>query len=144
MTRFTATITAAAAMLLGTALFAATSQRLPDPPPLALKSTFGGDLFQFYCGTCHGPDGRGRAAPSEHHLPPPDLTTLARRNGGIYPRDRVRTTITFGAGNTIASAHGTRDMPVWGAILRGLDPSDTSVEIRIENLVQHIESLQER
>jgi hypothetical protein len=34
-------------------------------------------------------------------------------------------------------------MPVWGAIFRGLDPSDTMVEVRIGNLVQYLESIQE-
>ena len=34
-------------------------------------------------------------------------------------------------------------MPVWGAIFRGLDPNDTRTEIRIENLVEYLQSLQE-
>jgi hypothetical protein len=34
-------------------------------------------------------------------------------------------------------------MPVWGTVFRGLEPSADMVEIRIENLVQYLASLQE-
>jgi hypothetical protein len=40
----------------------------------------------------------------------PDLTTLAKRNGGVFPINRVFDTIE---GEGIAS-HGSRDMPIWG------------------------------
>ena len=40
-------------------------------------------------------------------------------------------------------AHGQTDMPVWGAVFRGLDPNDTLTGIRIENLVTYLASLQE-
>ena len=46
----------------------------------------------------------------------PDLTTLARRNGGAFPRDRVRGFIE-GTGRPLA-AHGTTEMPVWGPMFR--------------------------
>ncbi len=39
-----------------------------------------------------------------------DLTTLQKRNGGIFPMARVYETIE-GVG---VAEHGTRDMPVWG------------------------------
>ena len=39
----------------------------------------------------------------------PDLTTLAQRNGGVFPVNRTYDNIE-GAGK----GHGTRDMPVWG------------------------------
>jgi hypothetical protein len=68
---------------------------------------------------------------------------LSKNHGGVYPRDRVRATILYGENAPAARAHGTADMPVWGTIFRGLEPSDTMVEIRIENLVQYIASIQE-
>jgi hypothetical protein len=40
---------------------------------------------------------------------PPDLTTLTRRNGGVFPISSVDAVIE-GAGQS----HGTRDMPIWG------------------------------
>ena len=62
------------------------------------------------CAVCHGADGKGTGPyAQELKSPLPDLTTMAKRNGGIFP---VRKTfeIIEGAGK----GHGTRDMPVWG------------------------------
>jgi mono/diheme cytochrome c family protein len=111
--------------------------------PLILKSTYGADLYQFYCGSCHGATARGGTARSARHPPAPDLTVLARQNNGVFPRERVRATITFGTGSGEIGAHGTADMPVWGTIFRGLDSNDQMTAIRIENLVQYLASLQE-
>ena len=110
-------------------------------PPLALESLGGRESFQFYCAPCHGADGRG-AGPTAAALKtrPADLTTLARRNDGAYPRERVHDFVT-GAGRPLA-AHGSRDMPVWGPIFRGLDPSDARVAVRVDNIVGYVESLQ--
>jgi mono/diheme cytochrome c family protein len=117
----------------------------PRPPTTSLvtKSTSGGDLYQFYCSSCHGSTGRGGSLRTDT-APPPDLTALTRANGGVFPRDRVRSTITFGTGGNQIRAHGTAEMPVWGTIFRGLEPSDGMIEIRIENLVNFIETLQDR
>jgi mono/diheme cytochrome c family protein len=135
-----------AALLTSTAWVVAVAgaAQIQRPPttPLVIKSTYGADLYQFYCSSCHGSTGRGVSARSG--TPPPDLTGLARANGGVFPRDRVRSTITFGKGATEIGAHGKAEMPVWGTIFRGLDPSDTMTEIRIENLVNFIETLQAR
>jgi mono/diheme cytochrome c family protein len=111
-------------------------------PPLLLKSTYGADLYQFYCSGCHGATGLGAPAYGSQHQPAPDLTVLARRNKGVFPRDRVRATITFGGEAGKIHAHGTAEMPVWGAIFRGLGGDDQLAEIRIENLVRHLASLQ--
>ena len=101
----------------------------------------GRESFQFYCAPCHGADGRG-AGPTAAALKtrPADLTTLARRNDGAYPRERVLDFVT-GAGRPLA-AHGSSDMPVWGPIFRGLDPSDARVDRRVDNIVEYVESLQ--
>ena len=122
---------------------AAQSPRSPTTS-LAMKSTYGADLYQFYCSSCHGPTGRGGSPPADTVPPPPDLTGLARANGGVFPRDRVRSTITFGKGGGEIRAHGTVDMPVWGTIFHGLEPSDGMTETRIENLVNFVETLQDR
>lgn len=66
--------------------------------------------FDSKCAVCHGLDGKGTGPyAQELKSPLPDLTTMAKRNGGIFP---VRKTfeIIEGAGK----GHGTRDMPVWG------------------------------
>src|SRR5215468_7434075 len=63
------------------------------------------------CAACHGTDARGDGpvAPTLR-VPPPDLTTLAARHGGRFPRAWV---IDVVAGEREIPAHGTRDMPVW-------------------------------
>ena len=115
-----------------------------SPPPLVPTSTYGADLYQFYCAGCHGATARGGPVRSLQHRPAPDLTSLARRNNGAFPRERVRSTITFGrTGSVQDGAHGSADMPVWGAVFRSLDPSDALTAIRIENLVKYLESLQQ-
>jgi mono/diheme cytochrome c family protein len=129
-------------MTLGVLAAAGSEQAGRPEAPLIIKSTYGADLYQFYCSGCHGPTGRG-GSPRRHLQPaPPDLTLLSKANNGVFPRDRVRATITFGPEGKTIGAHGTADMPVWGAIFRGLDPSDALTEIRIENLVRFIETLQ--
>ena len=110
-------------------------------PALALESLTGRDSFDRYCASCHGTDGRG-AGPVAAALKtrPVDLTTLARRNGGTFPRQRVA---SFVEGTERPSlTHGSGDMPVWGRALRGLESSDARVKVRLANLVAYVESLQ--
>jgi len=108
--------------------------------PTLPKTTVGSELFRFYCSNCHGLDARGRPATSTMGTPSSNLTLLALKNGGIFPRDAVRGVIMHGGGK--GNANGTSDMPVWGAIFRAFEPNDTLVEVRIDNLVRYIESLQ--
>jgi mono/diheme cytochrome c family protein len=62
------------------------------------------------CAVCHGRDAKGGGPYAEQlKRALPDLTTMARRNGGVFPVNRTFETIE-GAGK----GHGTRDMPVWG------------------------------
>jgi mono/diheme cytochrome c family protein len=111
--------------------------------PLIIPSLAGQDLFSFYCATCHGSDARGNGpVAAALKTPPPDLTRLASRNGGSFPRGRVVQFIA-GGGTTLRGAHGSNEMPVWGPIFRALDPSDERlVLIRIDNIVQYLESIQ--
>ena len=110
-------------------------------PPLILDSILGRDSFRLYCAPCHGTTARGDGPVGVAlKVSPPDLTALARANGGAFPRDRVRAIIT-GAARPIA-AHGSPEMPVWGVVFRGLDSSEARVRLRIEGLVGHIETLQ--
>ena len=144
MTAMKPILTAIALVMLGGLVLAAAQDVHQSPsPPLVIKSTYGGDLYKFYCSNCHGITAHGSGAVSPLHVPAPDLTALARHNGGVFPRDRIRASITFGPGTPRRGAHGTADMPVWGTVFRGLDASDTMTAIRIENLVDYLASLQE-
>ena len=110
-------------------------------PPLALESLTGRDSFDRYCAACHGADGRGTGPVSAAlKTRPADLTTLAQRNGGSFPRERIASFVE-GTDRPL-SAHGPSDMPVWGSTFRGLDASEARVRIRLANLVAYVESLQ--
>jgi mono/diheme cytochrome c family protein len=66
--------------------------------------------FDNNCAACHGADGKGGGIYVEYlKRSPPDLSTMSRRNGGVFPISRAYEVIE-GAG----VGHGTRDMPVWG------------------------------
>jgi mono/diheme cytochrome c family protein len=114
----------------------------PAMPPLVIASMAGSDLYQAYCASCHGRQGKGDG-PTVPALKArlPDLTTLARRNGGIFPSARVAALVTHG--EALASpAHGSREMPVWGPIFRALDPNDTRATVRISSIVEFVASMQ--
>jgi mono/diheme cytochrome c family protein len=103
----------------------------------------GKEMFVSYCASCHGKDGKGNgpAATALKQLPA-DLTTLAKRNGGKYPSDKV-TTILRGQANLMA--HGDQEMPVWGPVFwRMSGGHEEQVQMRIANLNHYLESLQEK
>jgi mono/diheme cytochrome c family protein len=103
----------------------------------------GAALFRSYCASCHGADARG-AGPIANELRrlPPNLTTFAMRNGGVFPSERLRQIID---GRWISS-HGDREMPVWGdAFKRTRDGlTDEAVKARIEAITNYIAGIQER
>jgi mono/diheme cytochrome c family protein len=115
-----------------------------QPRQLLPSSVYGPDLFQFYCASCHGVDGRGGGpvVPALKHRVP-DLTMMASREGGVFPKRRV-TAIVTGDQAPAIPAHGSKEMPVWGPIFRALDSDTTRNAARIENLVAYLESLQVR
>jgi len=133
-----------AAALMMTSVVATTrvqSPRQQTPAPLILESIAGRDSFDFYCAPCHGKTGKGDGpVAAALKSRPVDLTALARQSGGAFPRDRVVATLT-GIGRPL-TAHGSTEMPVWGPIFRGLDPSDARVLRRIDNVVAYVETLQ--
>ena len=82
----------------------------------------GRTLFLRYCASCHGVegDGRGFVARALAH-PPSDLRHLGERNdvtlqGDVRERHDVlgERIARFIDGREMVTAHGTREMPVWG------------------------------
>lgn len=72
----------------------------------------GKELYERFCSACHGVGGRGDGpVAASLKVEVPDLTLIARRAGGSYPRDRIARIID---GRYIIAAHGSRTMPVWG------------------------------
>lgn len=109
-------------------------------------SVFNGkQSYKSFCANCHGVEGRGDGyLASSLGARPTDLTAIAKKNGGVYPADRVSATID---GRVEVKAHGRREMPVWGDAF--IWPEEESPERResvrkkIGELVEFLRSIQE-
>ncbi len=101
----------------------------------------GKEMFVSYCAPCHGKDAKGDGpAAAALKSPPADLTTLAKRNGGKYPSDKV-TSILRGQATLVP--HGDQEMPVWGPVFWKMSGGhEELVQERIANLNRYLESLQ--
>jgi mono/diheme cytochrome c family protein len=132
---------------LGMCAQTAPASAQPTPPtikhvaaPYTTPSS-GKEMFNAYCASCHGKDGKGDgpAAPALK-MPTTNLTTLAAKNGGTFPAAHVAAVIQ---GDAITPAHGSKDMPVWGPIFMSIGGhSRADVQLRIRNLTNYLESLQ--
>jgi mono/diheme cytochrome c family protein len=115
------------------------AQKIVQEPIRPVDGVSGPETFKAYCSQCHGVDGKG-GGPAARALkvPPADLTQIAKRNGGKFDPGKVRNSIT---GENELPAHGSREMPMWGPVLRSVD-SATVTDLRVRNLVVYLESLQ--
>lgn len=113
----------------------------PQPP---MRPVDGAGVFRNYCAACHGADGRG-SGPLAKALKQevPDLTSLAQRNDGAFPAVHVRTTVLFGADN-IVPAQGSKAMPMWGPTFHEIEFDQDLGNVRLENLVEYLESIQRK
>jgi mono/diheme cytochrome c family protein len=109
-------------------------------PAARTDPSSGEAMFREYCAVCHGLDGKGHgpAAPALRQAPA-DLTLLTQKSGGRFPWFRITNIIQ---GDTEISAHGSREMPVWGDVFRGLGRDETIVKLRVHNLAQYLASLE--
>jgi mono/diheme cytochrome c family protein len=74
----------------------------------------GEELYRRHCAACHGLTGRGDGpVTASLRRAPSDLTAIALRSGGEFKESRVMMVID---GRREVAEHGTRDMPVWGAV----------------------------
>ncbi|HAD09482.1 MAG TPA: cytochrome C [Porticoccaceae bacterium] len=73
---------------------------------------WGRDLYMSFCVSCHGWTGKGDGpAGPALTTPPADLTQLSARNGGKFPRTKIQ---RYLEGELPVTAHGSREMPIWG------------------------------
>jgi len=100
-------------------------------------------LFRTFCASCHGVSAKGDGPiAGALRVAPTDLTLLAARANGVFPRDAVRDSID---GRRAVGIHGPSGMPIWGDALRQTQGQDEAiVRRRIDALVRQIESLQVR
>lgn len=135
-------LTLAATGILAVSLASrADAQKIKADPIKPLDSVTGSVTFKAYCAQCHGVGGKGNGpAAGALKVPPADLTTIAKRNGGTFPVGRVKAIIS---GEHEMPAHGSRDMPMWGPVLRSVETPPVA-ELRITNLITHLQRLQEK
>lgn len=119
---------------------------LPCVPAAEQSVPTGAQLYQRYCASCHGMSGVGNGpSASIFKRPPPDLTQMALRNGGTFPMELVTRAI---AGSNLLSAHGSRDMPVWGMDLALILSNDAGGKVTGESgskrVVDYLASIQQK
>ncbi len=131
----------AAVAALSLAAAAATGQQTTE----TFSGGTGGDsLYKTYCATCHGKSAKGDGPLSgQLRHAPPDLTGLAKRNGGKFDAASVHRMID---GRQPLKGHGGPDMPVWGDAFRRSSEgySEKAVKERIAALVAHLKALQQQ
>lgn len=115
-------------------------------PALAQDSARGERLFRDHCAVCHGSSLRGDGPMADVLLiRPPDLTQIAQRFGGTFPRIGVAWMID---GRDINLSHGG-DMPIFGFIFEGMSEILRSqggqtllTSPQVVDLVTYLESVQ--
>ena len=96
-----------AMLFLGTVMFGMSTMA-----SAAEQIDIGKREYDASCAICHGRDGKGGGSFAQMlHVSTPDLTTLSKRNGGVFPIVHVYNVID---GREEVKAHGTREMPIWG------------------------------
>jgi hypothetical protein len=111
--------------------------------PSLARPADGRTAFLRYCAACHGPDATGHGpVRAAFRNPPPDLTTLTKRNG-TFPREALFSVLDQ---RTTVTAHGSRALPVWGETfwrLAGESRLDRSPQSRtMDEIVDFLETLQ--
>ena len=128
--------------VLAVAQTAAKPQVQVTPAPYTPADS-GKAMFDAYCASCHGSDGKGHGpAASAMKSQVPDLTTLSKSHGGQFPAFEVTESLRI---TRPMPAHGSSEMPVWGPVFSQVSRHDQAVvQQRIHNLNTYIESLQQK
>ena len=130
--------------LLVPATLALAGSAAAQEPGTEEQMVAGSSVYATYCTVCHGPGAKGDGPLANSlRFRPPDLTLLAKKNGGTFPKDRVLRTVD---GRNPVKGHGGPDMPVWGdAFSQSREGRDEkAVRQKVEAVVTHLESLQEK
>jgi mono/diheme cytochrome c family protein len=102
--------------------------------------------YQQYCATCHGITGKGDGPMATAlKAKSPDLTQLAKKNGGRFPYMDVLDTID---GSKPIASHGSKEMPAWGETFQADVGQDTMMQAasrgRLMLLTDYLRSIQEK
>ena len=104
----------------------------------------GKPAYDHHCAVCHGREGKGDGVAANFlTVKPADVTQLSTKNGGQFPFWKIYRVID---GREKITGHGTRDMPIWGAVFRSETTSNsaaqTQVRGRILELVYYLQAIQ--
>jgi mono/diheme cytochrome c family protein len=103
--------------------------------------------FDKHCAPCHSESGKGNG-PEVKVIPgikPKDLTTIAARNGGVFPYQEIEDTID---GRKIIPSHKRFDMPFWGVNFQQpgqefTSESEAKAKKRIAAIVDYVATRQQ-
>ena len=127
------------------AILSATAACSVEPSRRSTGELSGVELYEELCASCHGVSGHGDGPVAPLiKIGVPDLTRLAHRDGGEFPTEDVRRTID---GRWDRTAHGARDMPVWGwQFYNSSQENDAAERARVDSiidrLVEYLRSIQ--
>jgi mono/diheme cytochrome c family protein len=117
-------------------------KKVPAQPTTMVQGAL---LYRSHCAACHGMEGKGDGpAASALKTAPPDLTILAKKNDGKFPDFKVIRVLESGPELT---AHGSKEMPIWGPIFRSMGPAGAGSQVgrlREVNLADYLKSIQEK
>src|SRR5215469_15000224 len=127
------------ALLLGGFALCAQEKEIRKVPLQPTSMSSGQEMFKTYCATCHGIGGKGDGpAASALKKTPADLTQLSRKHDGKFPDAYISTKLK----SVDQPAHGSKEMPIWGALLPSVSQGEAETQLRINNLVGYIASIQ--
>jgi mono/diheme cytochrome c family protein len=130
-------------LLIAVLVYAQTKPEVKHVPAPWTSAASGKEMYKSYCASCHGEIGKGNGpAAAALKAAPSDLTQLSRNNSGKFPAERV---ISILRGQATVTAHGNRDMPVWGPVFWHMSQGhEGEVQQRIANLTHYLETMQQK
>ena len=130
-------------LLIAVLVYSQTKPEVKHVPAPLTSAASGKEMYKSYCASCHGEIGKGNGpAASALKAVPSDLTQLSRNNSGKFPAERV---VSILRGQATVTAHGNRDMPVWGPVFWHMSQGhEAEVQQRIANLTHYLETMQQK
>lgn len=130
-------------LLIAVLVYSQTKPEVKHVPAPLTSAASGKEMYKSYCASCHGEIGKGNGpAAAALKAVPSDLTQLSRNNSGKFPAERV---VSILRGQATVTAHGNRDMPVWGPVFWHMSQGhEAEVQQRIANLTHYLETMQQK